>query len=91
MTTLKMTPSELVLGDKVQVVEGPFGWGTVVEITDEIVKVFRPYVHISDFTYTGGVLHYVGHEYVTYFRDSRRAVEVDAHTHDRMMQPGALK
>ena len=91
METETIKVSELVLGDVVKLFDSPFGWGTVVEVTDEVVKVFRPYVHINDFTYTGGVLHYVGHEYSTYHVDSRRPVEVDASTHRRMTRPGALK
>lgn len=83
---------ELVLGDKVDLLSGdPYGWGTVVQITDETVKVVRPYVHIGDFTYTGGVLHYLGTEEITLIRGGERVVWVDQYTHEQMAKPGALK
>lgn len=38
---------------------------TVVDKTKEQIKLFRPFVSLANFTYTGGVLHYLGFEYVT--------------------------
>lgn len=50
------------LGDVVQLSPQPFNHATIVAITETGVKVCRPYVHTSDFTYTGGVLRYLGWE-----------------------------
>ncbi len=42
----------------------PFSCATVVKIDNErrMVYLFRPYVHCEDFSYTGGVIHYIGSE-----------------------------
>lgn len=55
--------NELKYGDVINLSER-YGNATVVKIKDSVVTVFRPYVHTGDFEYTGGVLHYVGFEYV---------------------------
>ncbi len=89
-TTLKLQASELVLGDQVDLLGGPYGWATVVNITDDEVHMIRPYIHIGDFEYTGGVLHYTGHETVKVYRESDRTFEVDSYTHGKMLQ-GALR
>lgn len=91
MKMLKLKPGDMVLGDQVRCFDGPYGWGTVVNITDDEVHIFRPFTHIGDFTYTGGVLHYTGHELVKLFRDGKREREVDAYTHEQMSKPGALR
>lgn len=56
-----MKASDCRLGDVVRVIEGPYCDSTVVDIIDR-VYLFRPYVHISDFEYTGGVIPYIGIE-----------------------------
>lgn len=91
MSTIKLQARDLVLGDKVRLFEDPYGWATVVNVTDEEVHLFRVYVHVSDVVYTGGLLHYTGHELVKLFRDSSRELEADESTHARMVKPGALK
>lgn len=53
------------LGDIVRpvVLDNPnegYSDSTVIKITDQSVTLFRPYVHTSDFTYTDGVIPYVG-------------------------------
>jgi len=92
-TIVCLMASELVLGDRVLLFDDAYGWGTVVKIADEEVHVFRPYVHIGDFSYTGGVLHYIGSEVVKLYKgkDTRQTYNVDSVNHDRMSQPGALK
>jgi len=90
MRTIKLKADELVLGDAVNLLEGPYGWGTVVQITDEEVHIFRPYVHIGDFSYTGGVLHYTGHELVKRYKHSGCEFVVDQFTHAQMAKTGAL-
>lgn len=68
--------SDLRLGDRVNLLPGePYGWGTVVKV-GELVEVYRPYVHIADFEYTGGVLHYLGHETVKIWREDKRPLMV---------------
>ncbi|MGE3483463.1 MAG: hypothetical protein AB7L09_01905 [Nitrospira sp.] len=88
---IKLLPKDLVLGDEVRLFDTPFGWGTVVKITDEEVHIFRVYVHIHPVVYISGLLHYTGHELVTLPRDSTRDYDVDAYNHKRMSEPGALK
>jgi hypothetical protein len=65
-TPFKAKISELELGDTVKLFDGPFGWGVVRRITDTLVTVFRPYAITADFSYTGGVIPYVGIEEVSY-------------------------
>lgn len=90
--TIKLTAKDLVLGDKVNLLPGePYGWATVVQITDEEVHMVRPYVHIGDFTYTGGVLNYLGNETVKVWAKSDRTFEADTYTHSKMTEAGALK
>jgi hypothetical protein len=53
---------ELQLGDVVELFEGPYGCGTVKQIKDGMITFFRPYTATADFSYTGGVICYVGIE-----------------------------
>lgn len=41
-----------------------FGDGVVRQITDDTVTIFRPYATTADFSYTGGVIPYIGIEEV---------------------------
>ena len=50
------TVEQLPLGDR------PWGACIVKHITDEEVELFRPYGTTADFSYTGGVICYVGIE-----------------------------
>lgn len=56
--------SELQIGDIVRLGTNDNGYAdaTVYNIKDGNVHVFRPYVHVSDFITTGGVITYMGHE-----------------------------
>lgn len=65
---------ELQLADVVQVLEGPWGTATVVQIKDNIIHLERPYGTTADFSYTGGVIAYVGLERFTMFADSKTTV-----------------
>ena len=90
--TINLKASDLVLGDKVNLLGGePYGWATVVQITGEEVHIFRVYVHVGDFSYTGGVLHFTGSETVKVWSKSDREFVVDAYTHEKMSKVGALK
>lgn len=93
MATIKLKAAELVLGDQVDLLGSPFGWATVVQITGEEVHMVRPYIHIADFTYTGGVMNYIGTETVKVFKGEgcSRTYNVDASTHARMSKAGALR
>ena len=57
--------SDLQLGDVVQVFEGPFGSAVVNQIKDGSVHFYRPYATTDDFSYTGGVIPYIGLEMFT--------------------------
>ncbi len=61
------TVNELVIGDVVELLDvndqpclEAYNTMTVINVTDKQVEFFRPYVHLADFIYTGGVLPYVG-------------------------------
>lgn len=68
MTPIKIKTSELQLGDTVcqssDTVDAWRPWSTalVTQIKDGEVHLFRPYGTTSDFSYTGGVIPYVGIE-----------------------------
>lgn len=62
--------AELQLADVVELFEGPFGTGVVKQIRDGMVTIFRPYGASDDFSYTGGVICYVGMEDCKYHIDS---------------------
>lgn len=63
MATERVKVSELSLGDVVRVWNNDaYGDATVKQIKDEQVFFFRPYVQTADFSYTGGVICYVGFE-----------------------------
>lgn len=90
--TVKVLAKDLVLGDRVNLLPGePYGWATVVNVTAEEVHLFRVYVHVSDVEYTGGLLHYTGHELVKVWREDSREFTVDAYYHRKMREPGAIK
>lgn len=61
-----LRPSELRLGDTVQLMsdDGPtmrsFGCSIVKQVEDDSVTLFRPYGATANFSYTGGVICYVG-------------------------------
>ena len=54
--------SELKLGDIVQSFEGSYDHATVKQIKSASIVLFRPYVHTSDFSHSGGVICYIGFE-----------------------------
>ncbi|KKN32096.1 hypothetical protein LCGC14_0817510, partial [marine sediment metagenome] len=71
----------LLVGDRVNLFadqpNAPYGWGTVVAVTEDFAEVVRPYVHTADFT-TGAagslsgerVMSYMGQETTRLPRDS---------------------
>lgn len=89
--TIKLNTEDLILGDRVRLIDGPYGWGTVVQVTEEEVHIFRVFVHVSDVVYTGGLLHYTGHELVKVWRKDSREFTVDEYYHRKMSESGALK
>jgi hypothetical protein len=75
--TEQMCAKDLQLGQKVRLFADPYGWATVVQKTDEFARLHRVYVHIADFSMSGGtVLHYTGYETIDLHVDSARTVEV---------------
>jgi hypothetical protein len=67
---------DLKLADVVQLFHGPFGTATVTNVTDTEVHMERPYGMTADFSYTGGVIAYIGHETIKYSRDSHATLPV---------------
>ena len=57
-----MLVREMTLGDIVSIDNDTYSHAIVKQITNEWVTLFRPYVHTADFSYTGGVMCYVGIE-----------------------------
>ena len=59
----KLNVKKLQLADTVRLFDdGAFRDGVVTNIDDDYVYVERPYSHTADFSYTGGVIAYIGHE-----------------------------
>jgi hypothetical protein len=56
---------ELKLADKVRLFDQAYGDATVKQIKEDCVILTRPYVQTADFSYTGGVITYIGIEEVT--------------------------
>jgi hypothetical protein len=57
--------SELALGDVVRRIgydKAPWNTAVVVNVKGREVTMFRPYVVTSDFSYTGGIIPYIGTE-----------------------------
>ncbi len=84
---VRETANVLLVGDRVNLFAdspgAPYGWGTVVAVTEEIAEVYRPYIHVSDFSVAVGkgeigerVLSYMGHEMVDLPRCSDRVYSV---------------
>ena len=77
----------LLVGDRVNLFAdqpgAPFGWGTVVCVTEDEVEIERPYVHTSDFTSMAGrgllgerLISYLGTETVRLERSHSRVLTV---------------
>lgn len=60
--TQELIAKELQLADVVQLHDGPWGTAIVKQIKDNEVTFFRPYGHANEFSYTGGVICYIGIE-----------------------------
>lgn len=61
MTTI-VKGSELRLADVVRLNAEAFADAVVSNITDKEIFFFRPYATTADFSYTGGVIPYIGIE-----------------------------
>lgn len=86
---MEVEGTELVLGDEIRAFEGAYGWVTVVKVDEDTVTVFRPYVHVGNFSYTGGVLHYLGSETFTLARKGPFYI-VDASNHRDRVGKGVI-
>ena len=64
MDSKQVSASGLKLKDVVDL-DFQYGYATVTNIKDGVITLFRPYVHTSDFSYTGGVIPYIGFEIIT--------------------------
>lgn len=63
MMAIRIKACELRLADTITVTgDGPFTTCIVTNIKDGQVHLFRPYGTTSDFSYTGGVIPYIGIE-----------------------------
>ncbi len=84
------TANVLLIGDRVNLFAdqpgAPFGWGTVVAVTEDEVEIIRPYVHTADFGMSGTIspagptgerlMHYMGQEVCRIPRHSDRVFTV---------------
>jgi hypothetical protein len=76
------TANILLVGDNVNLFAdqpgAPFGWGTVVCVTEEYAEVVRPYVHVSESATGAGpalgerLISYIGQEVTRLPRASKR-------------------
>lgn len=73
---VEMTARELQLADTIDLGFQPWGSAVVTQIKDGCVTLWRPYGHTADFSYTGGVVAYVGLEVITVEQDSDRTYKV---------------
>ena len=78
MKTMWLLPNELKLADTVRLNDGEMPWcyAIVKQIKDGNVTLFRPYGTTADFSYTGGVITYVGIDEFTIPMSDHRSVEV---------------
>jgi hypothetical protein len=76
MSPLMCKAKDLELADTVHLFDGPFGYGIVTKIEDDKVHIFRPYAATADFSYSSGVIHFVGFEQVILFKYESREVRV---------------
>jgi hypothetical protein len=67
---------DLRLADIVRLDLAPFGDAVVRQVTPTIVILFRPYVTTADFSYTRGVIPYIGIEEITLLTSGNRELEV---------------
>ena len=78
MRDTKICPRDMQLGDTVRYT--PFGsaWNIAIvkQVTADEVTLFRPYGTTADFSYTGGVICYVGIETCTVPRNSDAQYEL---------------
>lgn len=74
---MKVKIKDLRLADVVRLYEDfSFPDSVVRQIKDGKVILFRPYATTADFSYTGGVIPYIGIEEVTLLASDSREVEV---------------
>jgi hypothetical protein len=62
---IKLKANELKLADTIRLsanYEYPFDHATVIKIEEKEITVIRPYIQTADFSYTGGVIPYIGFE-----------------------------
>lgn len=67
---------QLRLGDVVKTskLDEAFTSATVINVTEDEVTLFRPYVHTGDYSHTGGVTPYIGFEQYKLSRNHGRPV-----------------
>lgn len=74
---MKTKIRDLKLADQIRLGDFPFSDGVVRQIKEDgKVVIFRPYATTADFSYTGGVIPYIGIEEIIYYQTDDREVEV---------------
>lgn len=76
MYPMRVTAEHLQLADVLKLGDYPFSYAVVKRITEDEVICFRPYATTADFSYTGGVIPYIGIEEVSLYKHDGREVEV---------------
>jgi hypothetical protein len=59
---IEVAAEDLQLADVVMVHRSAFGTAVVTKVEEREVELFRPYATTADFSYTGGVIPYIGIE-----------------------------
>lgn len=68
-----ITAKEMQLADTIslsKLIDTSWRTAVVKQIKDGYITLFRPYVHTEDFSYTGGVICYLGTEEFTVSQDN---------------------
>lgn len=73
---MKVTTDQLKLGDIVKLGWDSYSTATIIKITENEITFFRPYVHTSDFEYSGGVIPYIGTEQFTIPKNKLNTIEL---------------
>lgn len=75
-TNMHVTAERLQLADIIRLGNGTFMDAIVKRIDERGVHVERPYMSNDDYTHTGGVTVYIGHEDIILPLDSGKTVEL---------------
>ena len=79
MQELKVKANELRLADTIRIPSAGIKWNCAIvrQIKETSIELFRPYGTTADFSYTGGVICYIGIECYEIPRDNCEFVVIE--------------